>query len=306
MTKEELNRYVKQAGTKELTDAERAHLPGSFITLPCGNTHYEMQGEGTPVVLVPGYATPYYIYNKVFDALVAAGFQVLRYDLLGRGLSERVNAVYNPALFARQLKELTDALLPDTPFLLIGTSMGGAVTATFCATDPGRAKAVAWLAPAGMDTFAPPFYMKLANTPVIGTAVFHLIANKTLLSKCASEMTHVSQNEIDDFMRAFGDCIVYRDFVRCTLSSLRNTILAAKDVTKSYEAVAAQGLPVLCIWGEADKTMPFYQSERFRQVLPNAQFVPFSGSGHVFLFDEAERTMDVLLPFLKQWENAGQ
>ncbi len=298
MTKEELNRYVKNAATKELTDAERAALDGSFLELPCGNTHYELKGEGTPVVLVPGYATPYYIYNKVFDALLAAGFRVLRYDLLGRGLSARTNAVYSPDLFARQLKELTDALLPDTPFLLVGTSMGGAVTATFCAKYPGRAKAVVWLAPAGMDTFRPPFYMKLANTPVIGTAVFHAIANKTLLSKCASEMTHVSQEEIDDFMRAFGDCIAYRGFVRCTLSSLRNTILGTKEVTRSYAKVAAQGIPLLCVWGEDDRTMPFYQSERFREIVPNAKLVPFSGSGHVFLFDEIERTMDVVLPFL--------
>ena len=298
MTNEELNRYVKQ----DLTDEARASLPGSFIDLPCGNTHYEMKGEGTPVVLVPGYATPYYIYNKVFDALLAEGYRVLRYDLLGRGLSERAKAVYSPDLFARQLKELTDALLPETPFLLIGTSMGGAVTATFCANYPGRAKAVVWLAPAGMDTFQPPFYMKLANTPVIGTAVFHAIANKTLLSKCASEMTHVSQEEIDDFMRAFGDCIAYRGFVRCTLSSLRNTILGTKEVTKSYEKVAAQGIPVLCVWGEEDKTMPFYQSERFKEILPNAKLVPFTGSGHVFLFDEIARTMEVVLPFLKEHE----
>ena len=302
MTKEELNRYVKQAATKDLTDAERTSLPGSFIALPCGNTHYEMKGDGTPVVLVPGYATPYYIYNKVFDALVAEGFRVLRYDLLGRGLSERAAGVYSPDLFARQLKELTDALLPDTPFLLIGTSMGGAVTATFCATYPGRAKAVVWLAPAGMDTFRPPFYMKLANTPLIGTAVFHAIANKTLLSKCASEMTHVSQDEIDDFMRAFADCIVYRGFVRCTLSSLRNTILGFRDVTKSYAKVAAQNIPVLCVWGEEDRTMPFYQSERFKEVVPNAKLVSFSGSGHVFLFDEIGRTMDAVLPFLKDCE----
>ena len=305
MTKEELNRYVKQAATKDLTDAERASLPGSFIDLPCGNTHYEMKGAGTPVVLVPGYATPYYIYNKVFDALLAEGYRVLRYDLLGRGLSERSDAVYSPSLFARQLKELTDALLPDTPFLLIGTSMGGAVTATFCAEYPGRAKAVVWLAPAGMDTFRPPFYMKLANTPGIGTAVFHAIANKTLLSKCASEMTHVPQSEIDDFMRAFGDCIVYRGFVRCTLSSLRNTILGTKEVTKSYAKVAAQGIPLLCVWGEEDKTMPFYQHKRFREVVPNAALVPFSGSGHVFLFDEIARTMEVVLPFLKECEETG-
>ena len=300
MTNEELQRWVKQAATKELTDAERKTLPGAFIDLPCGNTHYELKGEGTPVVLVPGYATPYYIYQKLFDALVAEGYRVLRYDLLGRGLSQRAEGVYSPDLFARQLKELTDALFPDTPFLLVGTSMGGAVTATFCATYPGRAKAVVWLAPAGMDTFRPPFYMKLANTPGIGTAVFHAIANKTLLSKCASEMTHVSQEEIDDFMREFGKCIAYKGFVRCTLSSLRNTILAGETVTRSYAAVSAQGIPLLCVWGEEDKTMPFYQSERFREVVPNAQFVAFPGSGHVFLFDEAERTLQVMLPFLKQ------
>ena len=299
MTNEELRSWVKRAGKKALTDEERAKKAGSFLSLPCGNTHYEIKGDGSPVVLVHGYATPYYIYNKVFDALVAEGYRVLRYDLLGRGLSERVDTVYSPALFARQLKELTDALLPDTPFDLIGTSMGGSVTATFCATYPGRAKSVAWLAPAGMDTFRPPFYMKLANTPVIGTAVFHAIANKTLLAKCASEMTHVPQEEIDDFMRAFGDCMQYEGFVRCTLSSLRNTILATKDVTKSYATVAAQGIPLLCIWGEDDRTMPFYQHARFEEVLPNAKLVSFPGSGHVFLFDEIDRTLEVLLPFLR-------
>ena len=299
MTKEELQALLQKAETKELTDEERAKAPGAFIDLPCGNTHYELAGEGAPCVLVHGYATPYFIYDKVFDALVQNGYRVLRYDLLGRGLSERVDAVYNADLFARQLDELTNAIFPGETFHLFGTSMGGTVTATFCARYPGRAKTVTWLAPAGMDSFRPPFYMKLANIRGIGGVIFNAIGAKTLLSKCASEASHVPQEEIDSFMRKFAYALQYKDFVRCTLSSLRNTILATDKATKAYKATAAQGLPLLCIWGELDRTMPIYQAERMKEVCPQVQLVRFSGSGHIFVYDEGDRTMEVVLPFLE-------
>lgn len=300
MNKEELRTWLKKAETLDLTDAERAKASGDFINLPCGKTHYELKGSGSPTVLVHGYATPYFVYDKVFDALVDAGYRVLRYDLLGRGLSERVDADYTPELFARQLKELTDAIFPDETFDLFGHSMGGAVTATFCAMYPGRAKRIVWLAPAGMDTFRPPFYMKLANVRGLGGLIFNAIGAKTLLTHCASETTHVTQTERDDFTRKFAYALQYKGFVRCTLSSLRNTILKTEDVTNAYAEVAKQGIPVLCIWGTDDKTMPFYQTARFREVLPKAKLVTFDGSGHIFLFDEGERTMQTVLAFLRE------
>ena len=300
MTKQELQALLKTAQTKELTDAERAKASGSFIELPCGNTHYEVKGEGTPCVLVHGYATPYFIYDKLFDALVENGYRVLRYDLLGRGLSERVDAVYAPELFARQLLELTEEIFPGEQFHLFGTSMGGTITATFCATYPGRAKSVTWLAPAGMDSFRPPFYMKLSNIRGIGGVVFRSIGAKTLLSNCAAEATHCPQSEVDDFMRKFAYALQYKGFVDCTLSSLRNTILKTEKDTRAYIDTAAQNLPMLCIWGENDKTMPIYQAARLQEVCPNVNLVRFPGSGHIFVFDEGERTADVVLPFLKQ------
>jgi pimeloyl-ACP methyl ester carboxylesterase len=302
MTKAELQALLAKAQTKDLTPEEKAKAPGDFIDLPCGFTHYELAGEGTPCVLVHGYATPYFIYDKLFQTLVDNGCRVLRYDLLGRGLSERVDTVYSAELFARQLFELTSAVFPDTPFHLFGTSMGGTVTATFCALYPGRARSVTWLAPAGMDTFRPPFYMKLANVRGIGGVIFNAIGEKTLLSKCASEATHVPQDEIDGFMRKFAYALQYKGFVRCTLSSLRNTILATEKATKAYAATAAQGIPLLCIWGEEDKTMPIYQAERMLEVCPQVQLVRFPGSGHIFVFDEGDRTADVVLPFLRSVE----
>ena len=119
MTDNRMKELLSSIETLELTDSERSKADGSFIELPCGNTHYELKGDGESVVLVHGYATPYSLYEKVFEGLVANGYKVLRYDLLGRGLSERVEAVYDPALFARQLRELTEALIGEETFYLL-------------------------------------------------------------------------------------------------------------------------------------------------------------------------------------------
>lgn len=301
MDKSELKALIKKAETIELTDEERKKLSGSFISLPSGNTHYEIHGSGEPIVLVHGYATPYYIYDKLFDAFIKAGYRVLRYDLLGRGFSERVETDYTPELFAAQLRELTQALLGDESFHLVGTSMGGSVTTTFCRLYPDSVKSLILLAPAGMDSFKPAFYMKLSNISGLGEVLFRLIGSKSLLNGCASEL-HYSIDEKDDYMRAFADAFRYKGFLRCTLSSLRNTILRTDKTILGYEAVEKSKIPVLCIWGKNDKTMPYYQSDRFKEVCPSAKLLTYEKSGHIFLYDEGERTVADILAFLKEQE----
>lgn len=300
MEKSEYTALAKKAEKLELNDEERKKIKGSFIALPCGNTHYEIKGEGEPVVLVHGYATPYFIYDKLFDALVDAGYRVLRYDLLGRGYSERAEADYTPELFAKQLKELTDALFGEEKFYLAGTSMGGSVTTAFCRLYPGYVKKLILLAPAGMDSFKPPFYMKLSNIPGIGTFIFNLIGSKTLLKSCAGEMHYSPSEEKDYYEKAFADAIQYKGFLRCTLSSLRHTILKTDKTIEGYKAVAKEGIPVLCIWGTDDRTMPYYQSERFQEVCPDAKLLTYEKSGHIFVYDEGERTAKDVLSFLAE------
>lgn len=299
MEKSELKELLKKCEKLELTDEERAKCYGSFIDLPCGNTHYQMEGDGEAVVLVHGYATPYFIYDKIYEALIAKGYKVLRYDLLGRGLSERVKKDYTPDLFAQQLKELTDALLGDEKFILFGTSMGGTVTTSYCRLFPGKVKKLVLLAPAGMDSFKPPFYMKLCSAPVLGKILFKIIGKSVLVKRCAGEMIY-SPDEKDDFMRKFAFCARYRGFIESTRSSLKNTIINTKEDVKGYFAVAEQKIPTLCVWGTVDKTMPYYQAERFREILPDAKLVTFENSGHIFLYDEAEKTLEVVLPFLDE------
>ena len=80
------------------------------------------------------------------------------------------------------LDELTDALIKEDSFILIGTSMGGAVTAAFTAMNPERVKKIFWLAPAGMN-FKAPLYMKIANIPPLGEIMFKIAGGKILLNE---------------------------------------------------------------------------------------------------------------------------
>ena len=299
MNKEEIKLALKQAEKKILNDEERSKLEGSFIDLPSGNTHYEVKGEGELVVLTHGYATPYYIYDKIFECLVSKGYKVLRYDLLGRGYSERVDAEYNAELFAKQLDELTTSLFKDEQFYLIGTSMGGIITTTYYKNHPEKVKKLILLAPAGMDTFKPPFYMKISKVPGLGELIFNNVAGPMLLKKTTSELYYVSDEERDYYQRSFAGPIQYKGFLKATLSSLRHTILRTDLAMEGYRVVAKNNLPLLVIWGTIDKTMPYYQIDRLKETCPNAKFITYENSGHIFLFDEGERVNKDILDFLK-------
>ncbi len=288
-------RYAELVGNIEkfeLTQNERKKYSGSFIKLPCGETHYELKGNGEAVVLVHGYATPYFIYDKIFAFLVEKGYKVLRYDLLGRGLSERVNGDYTPALFARQLKELTDALLPGEKFFLFGTSMGGAVVTAYAAKYPQKIKKLFLLAPAGMEYNAP-FYMKMAQKPVIGELMFKTLGGKLLLNGSCSELIF-SKDQTDYYLEKFAEGARYKGFLAATLSSLRNTLMRPDVTVENYKKTAQNGVSVCTIWGTADKTMPYYQSKQLKEIFPDMHFYTFNNSGHIFLFDEGERTCKII------------
>src|SRR6056297_3832870 len=118
-----------------LTNTVRENLPGKFIKLSKGYTHYELLEANGPnadgpkgsdlVVLVHGFSSPMFVWDKVAPFLKKNGFNVLRYDLYGRGFSDRPNYTYDKDIYDSQLINLLSTLgYEDTSFHLVGLSMG--------------------------------------------------------------------------------------------------------------------------------------------------------------------------------------
>jgi pimeloyl-ACP methyl ester carboxylesterase len=134
--------HYKNPETRALDDSARtaAAAPGSYIKLDDGVTHYEAAGPayGRVAVLVHGFSVPSYIWDPTFAALRDAGYRVIRYDLFGRGLSDRPDAAYDGAFYDKQLDDLLAALKVNGPVDLFGLSFGGYVTAHYASTHPQR------------------------------------------------------------------------------------------------------------------------------------------------------------------------
>ena len=285
-------------------NARKAHK-GCFLPMNDGYTRYEHAGEGPEcIVLVHGFSSPYFIYDHLFDSLVARGYEVLRYDLFGRGLSDRPEVVYDADFFVKQLDELTDDLLPGKTFTVVGTSMGGIIGTRFVQMHPDKVSRLILLAPAVMDTFRVPATMKLCDLPVVGDRIFRLIAPYFIISKSADELGVATEKEKDRYIRRFTDFARYKGYFSALASSLANCVLDFDTAMEAYRMAAASGRPMLVIWGTEDHTMPYYQIDRMKEVCPDACYVTYEGSRHMFVFDEAERTAEDMVRWMEQPESA--
>lgn len=284
-------RCTLKTETLRIDDHARKIHKGYYIILEDGSTRYQLsKGEKETIVLVHGFSSPYFIYDGLYEQLVEAGYRVLRYDLLGRGLSDRPKIKYNADTFVRQLNELTDRLLHGEKFTLIGTSMGGIIATRFAQIHPDKVNRIILLAPAVMDTFKAPASFKMCKIPVIGPLIFRIAAPYAIVANCANELRVATDYDKDRYILRFTDFARYKGYFRSLASSLAYCILDYKTAMSAYRAASASGIPMLVIWGTEDHTMPYYQIDRMKEICPHATYITYKGAYHMFVSDEAERT----------------
>jgi pimeloyl-ACP methyl ester carboxylesterase len=281
--------------TLNLDDAVRASSPGSFIKLSDGYTHYELSGpgDGQVVVLINGFMVPYYNWDKTVPALTEAGLRVLRYDLYGRGLSDRPNRVYDTNLFDRQLSELLDGLELRTPVDLAGVSMGGPLAAAFADRHPDRVRRLVFLDPAGF-LVEQNRLLKLVQTPFLGELLMNLFSEQFTAGQLPGDFYHPER--FSEYVERFRPAMRYRGSRAALLSTLRTELVG--DFTPVYRRVAGLGKPILVIWGEEDTVDPGSATQRARQILTAADFHIIPEAGHEVHYERPELVNPLLVEFL--------
>jgi pimeloyl-ACP methyl ester carboxylesterase len=286
--------------TEDLTDAVRVKAGGSFIRLPDGVCHYEITQHATrntpTIVLLHGFSVPYFIWDPTFAFLSASGFRVLRFDLFGRGLSDRPRTSYNIDLFVHQLRDLLDALKISEPINLFGLSMGGPISVAFTERFPARVEKLVLIDPAGAKPIALSPMLKLAKIPILSNLAFGLAGDESLLKSIASDF--YDPTLVAEFIDRYRPQMKFKGFKRAILSSLRNNMLG--DFYESYRRVGKLRKPTLLLWGRNDGTVPFEHSDLVRAAIPHAEFHVIEGVGHIPHYEKPEEVNPILLKFLTQ------
>ena len=286
--------------TRQLDDEARRKAGGSFVSLTDGITHYELSNPDNEeiVVLVHGFSVPYFIFDPTIDFLARSGFRILRYDLFGRGFSDRPRSRYNIDLFVKQLAELLDALRFTRPVNLIGLSMGGSITATFTSRHPERVKSLTLIDPSGVRPVSLTPTLKAMKLPGIAEAVFGVVGSDSLLKSAAKDF--FDPEMVGVFLDRYKVQMQYKGFKRAILSSVRNNMLGS--FIESYNAVGKMDKPVAIFWGRNDITVPFEHSSDLRAAMPNAEFHVIKDCGHIPHYEKPEEFNPILLEFLKRHE----
>jgi len=282
--------------TEELNDATRASAPGSFVRLSDGYTHYELGGPdtGKPIVLVHGFSVPYFIWDPTFAFLIKSGFRVLRYDLFGRGFSDRPKLRYDIDLFWVQLRELLDTLGFEQ-VILMGLSMGGPITATFTARYPQRVNKLVLVDPAGAGPVTLPRLLNALTTPGFGELALGLFGRGQLVKGIESDF--YNPTHFKAFFEKYMVQLKYKGFMRAILSTMRNGML--NSFAETYKQVGTQQTPAALFWGVNDKTVPFAHNADIRAAIPQIQFHAIENCGHIPHYEKPDEVNPILLEFLK-------
>jgi pimeloyl-ACP methyl ester carboxylesterase len=287
-------RYLRSnQETLMLDDAARSQAPGKFVRLAGGMTHYQMGGSGPTVLLINGFSTPYNIWDPTYDALTRAGFRVLRYDLFGRGWSDRPAATYDVEFFVRQAADLLDALGIREPVDIGGVSMGGPIAVSFAARHPQRVRRVMLFDPGYFDGFPLGIAIRL---PLVGEYNMAVRIAPGLAKSQWKDFAH--PDRFPDYLGPYMEQMRYRGFRHALLATMRNYI--AKDTSADYFTIGKSGKPVLLIWGKKDLDTPIELSKKVLGAIPHAEFHPIDDAAHIPHYEHPEIVNPLVIRFLSE------
>lgn len=287
--------FIYRGETREIDDEVRSSTGGRFIRLSNGFTHYELSGPpaGRIVVLVHGFSVPYFVFDPTFSYLTGAGFLTLRYDLFGRGFSDRPPIRYNLDLFVNQLEGLLDTL-GFQQVHLIGLSMGGAIASAFTVKFPDRVRRLILIDPVGTRPMPLSWTAKVALLPIVSELVLGLADTGKLIQGVAP--AYFDPEQIRMFQDQYRVQTKYRGFKRALLSTLRNkTVDGFPEV---YRRLGRLSLPVLLLWGRNDRTLPLEQSRDILSAVPQTKLRIVENCGHIPHYEKPDEVNPMISDFL--------
>lgn len=282
---------------KNLTAQSYASLPGQTATTADGTVYYQLEGppEGRLLVLVHGMTLPSFIWDPTAEALTEAGFRVLRYDLFGRGYSERPRKTHNQGFYARQLLQLLEKLgLDGEAFDLAGFSMGAGIAAAYAMQYPEQVRRLILFDPLYPDDMpAPPakiWKFLLRFRPMA------LTINNQIVDNLGNNFH--DYEAFPDFEEQFYDQLLYKGYALAVTSSLID--FEFYKLPEIYKALGQSKLPIALFWGEEDQQAFFENNEKFKEMMPGLSFYPIPDAGHLSFYEGADRVNPLLVEFLNQ------
>jgi 3-oxoadipate enol-lactonase len=245
---------------------------------------YELSGTGRmPLLLIHELGGSLEFWDPLLPALQPA-FRVLRYDLRGFGMSEKVKTLRLDDMLG-DIVGLLEALAIREPCHVVGPALGGGIALAFAATHPASVRRLVVSSPA---TGVPP--ERRAQSLQRAEAV------------AGGGMRVAVEQSLDrSYPQRFrGNRARFEQYRRRWLANdpegfaAINRMLTEMDLTQQYARITAPTLVIGCTY---DTIRPPQEVEVIARCIPGARYVE-AASGHFMPHQTPELFLETALPFL--------
>jgi len=258
----------------------------SSIVTSEGIVHYEMDGRGTPIVLLHGWINSWAVWRETMIYIAEQHrFKVYALDFWGFGESAKEKTPpFKISSYVSMVEQFMEIMgIQEAP--IVGHSMGGTVSLSLTLDHPERVRKVVIVgSPVVGDSLH--FLLKMGSNGWIANTLFRIPAMLRLViwfilsgdSKKVQNMIFrdVSRTSAESFFRSIGD--------------LWHTDLRPR--------IAKINVPTLGVFGKYDNIVNPNQSKELANGLPYARIQMMSHSRHFPMLDEPELFRKTLLNFL--------
>ena len=261
--------------------------------------------DGTPVLLIHGIARSLEDWTET-QGLLAAEHRVISTDLPGFGFSRKGRERPSLPGFARAMAGLLDAVGVTGPAHVMGNSLGGAVSMTLAVDHPGRVASLTLVNSVGFGSdanisLAPMAYAALAGLPGL-ESTFRPRAREAGI-QAIRDIFFDPSFATEERLREAGRLARQPDY-RTTFLGMGAKLGAPLVGVRAgwrrdlLARVEASGIPVLVVWGDADKILPAHHYDAARVALPHAQGRLFADTGHMPQIEKAAEFAELVTAFV--------
>ena len=254
------------------------------------NIEYYVEGEGSPLLLIIGFAGQASSWGEPFLELLRPHFKVIRFSNRGTGLTDKPDAEYTIPMMADDAVGLLDQLGIGKAHVM-GISMGGTIAQELALGHPERVLGLvlgctgcgaAHSVPAEPQAIA-----IMAPTPGLSAVDWAKRLNSVLVTPEYAERER-------DALQA-----VTEEYARNpTPPHVMGRQASALAQFDSYDRLPQMQIQTLILHGDKDRLNRVQNARILHDRIPNAKLQILSDVGHMFFWEEPAESAESVVEFL--------
>jgi pimeloyl-ACP methyl ester carboxylesterase len=255
------------------------------------------EGKGQPIIFIHGVSATLTSFNALYSPLIKKGYRVIGIDLLGYGKSDKPDVEYDIPFHSRTVA----AFIRQQKLkyvILLGHSMGGAVSIYTALEQPALVKEMILLTPGGVIEY--PWTVRWFFKTFYKQAYGNRFADVDTARKYYRESVYAWNPAMEEFLQTRERMMMHPDWFKVQ-KAIKGGAISSLEITREIlPRLGEIRKPVLVLLAADDRLVSARKAKKnIEERNAEWKIETFNHCGHLIQYDQREKTIESILVFLK-------